>query len=60
MMESAVLSVINIRQCVQLRHPEADGEWTNAETERVLRVYCTLVLEDAIDDLKEVVRNWTP
>lgn len=58
--ETAIANVELIRERVVQNNPEADPDWTMGEINRVTQMYCTLVLEDALDNLSATVRSWTP
>lgn len=60
LIETAMANVKMIRSRVAMENPEAPAEAVEAEVNRVVQTYNTLVLEDALDTLTETVRNWTP
>jgi len=60
LVEEALHVADEIARCVSTEYPNADGEWTENRVKNVVQLYNTLKLCDAIDDLAEIVRNYTP
>lgn len=58
--QASVNAVSVIKREVEIQYPESDPEFVENEVRKAMQVFCALAVVDAIDDMADMIRKWTP